>query len=321
MAGTALPSEFDWCSHSFRNPKLILDGEGRIVAVLLGRPEGDNWDDVIERIRRVMDRVRKHGVRLGVFRAKNKLHRRGNFHVVQAGYTKGPGQKKPGNLAHVKDYRWLVDLILTDRATRRIGGFQSSGLARYAPKLYQYQRATMCGILENHLDIRPPLSNSVYPTITCNLGPDVVTPEHLNTLNNPFGLCAITAAGNFDHTRGGHIFMKQLRLACEFPSGSTILLLSGTCEHGNTPIQTGETRYSITQYAAGALFRWAANGYKSTKALLAQPGGAALKSSINGEPGTRAAWGFRLLSHADELEADRAAVFGPKGSAVAPYLV
>ncbi|KAF8130506.1 hypothetical protein K438DRAFT_1643685, partial [Mycena galopus ATCC 62051] len=288
----------------------ILDSEGRIVAVLLGRPEDDDWDDVIERIQRLMDGVQRRGLRRGVFLAKNKRHRRGNFHTVQAGYTKGPGQKKPGNLAHVKEYCRLVDLILIDRATRRIGGFQSSGLARYAPKLYRYQRATMRGILENHPDIRPPLSNSVFPTITCNLGPDVVTPEHLDSLNNPYGFCAVTAAGSFDHTKGGHIFMKQLQLACEFPSGLTILLLSGTCEHGNTPIQKGETRYSITQYAAGALFRWAAYGYKSTKTLLAQPGGAALQASIDGEPGARAALGFGLLSHADELEADRAAVFG-----------
>ncbi|KAJ6626308.1 hypothetical protein B0H10DRAFT_2303954 [Mycena sp. CBHHK59/15] len=33
---------------------------------------------------------------------------------------------------------------------------------------------------------------------------------------------------------------------------------SGCVDHGNTPLQPGETRTSMTQYAAGGLFRWVA---------------------------------------------------------------
>ncbi|KAJ7027145.1 hypothetical protein C8F04DRAFT_882825, partial [Mycena alexandri] len=125
------------------------------------------------------------------------------------------------------------------------------------------------------------------------------------SLNNPHGMCGVTSGGKYDHKRGGHIFFKQLKLVCEFPSGFTVLLLSGACEHGNTAIQKGETRYSMTQYAAGALFRWQAYGCQSAKLLLAKPGGAALKAKFDGEPGARAAWALGLLSEADELEADR----------------
>jgi hypothetical protein len=184
------------------------------------------------------------------------------------------------------------------------------GLARYVPKLYQYQATTMKGFGHRQPELERPFANSVYPTATLNLGPNVVTPEHVDMLNNPFGMCAITSNGNFDHEKGGHIYMELLKIVCEFPSGSTILLLSGTCGHGNTPIRSGESRYSMTQYGAGALYRWAAYGYQSTESLLSQPDGARQKQEIDGAPGARAAWAMGLLSKADELEQDREDVFG-----------
>ncbi|KAF7364444.1 hypothetical protein MSAN_01105500 [Mycena sanguinolenta] len=295
-----------------RRTKLILDSLGRIVAVLLGRPEGEDWDDVMAELVRVFEGVRRRGLKRGVFKALNRRHRRGDFYVLQDGFTKGPGQKKPGNLAHSKAYRDLLETVFRSTAAGRIAGFQSSGLASFLPKLYQHQRATLRAIQDAQSELTRPFANSVFPTATFNLGPNVVMSEHLDFLNNPFGMCAVTSAGNFDHQNGGHIYMKQLKVACEFPSGSTILLLSGTCDHGNTPIQQGETRYSMTQYATGALFRWAAYGHQSADSLLSQPGGAARKAAIDGDPGARAAWAVGLLSKAAELDADRQAVFGER---------
>jgi hypothetical protein len=76
-----------------RDPKLILDADGRIVTVLLGRPEGDDWDGVIAEMARVMDGVRARGVKRGVFKHQERRHRRGDFYVLKGGLTKGPGQK------------------------------------------------------------------------------------------------------------------------------------------------------------------------------------------------------------------------------------
>jgi hypothetical protein len=73
-------------------------------------------------------------------------------------------------------------------------------------------------------------------------------------LNYAYGMCAVTSAGKLNHKLGGHIYIEHLKVVCEFLSGASVLLLSGACHHGNTPITQRETRYSMTQYAAGTLF-------------------------------------------------------------------
>ena len=90
---------------------------------------------------------------------------------------------------------------------------------------------------------------------------------HTDTGNKANGLCAITALGQFDPKRGGHLVLGQLGLVIEFPPGSTILIPSATVLHGNTPIAENETRMSVTQYAAGGLFRWVRYGFQSERNL------------------------------------------------------
>lgn len=77
----------------YSHPKLILDAEGRIVAVLLGRPEGDDWDAVVSEMGSLFEGLRARGLERGVFKSKNRRHRRGNFYTLVHAMTKGPGQK------------------------------------------------------------------------------------------------------------------------------------------------------------------------------------------------------------------------------------
>lgn len=58
----------------------------------------------------------------------------------------------------------------------------------------------------------------------------------------------------------------DLKLVIEFPPGSTILIPSATLRHSNIGIREGERRYSVTQYAAGGLFRWVDQGFQPSKA-------------------------------------------------------
>ncbi|KAJ7841228.1 hypothetical protein B0H13DRAFT_1649273, partial [Mycena leptocephala] len=150
-------------------------------------------------------------------------------------------------------------------------------------------------------------SNSIFPATTWNLGPDVVTEEHNDLLN--FGVCGIASGGSYNHKRGGHLYMKQLKLVIEFPSGSSVLIPSAAITHGNTPIAKGETRYSMTQYAAGALFDgqvWVQE--REGPSGAGRWGGE--EETVDGDPEARAAWALGLFSKIDELEEDRRAIFG-----------
>ena len=89
--------------------------------------------------------------------------------------------------------------------------------------------------------------------------------KHTDYGNLAFGWCCITALGDYDYTRGGHLILWDLKLVIEFPPGATILIPSSTIHHSNARIQAGEHRYSITQYSAGGLFRWVDNNFQAIK--------------------------------------------------------
>jgi hypothetical protein len=75
------------------SPKLILDVHGRIIAILLGRPEDPAWDDVIRDAVEAMRRARRAGRASGAFRPKDEVHRRGHFLALSCGVSFGGGQK------------------------------------------------------------------------------------------------------------------------------------------------------------------------------------------------------------------------------------
>ncbi|KAJ6631937.1 hypothetical protein B0H10DRAFT_1975532 [Mycena sp. CBHHK59/15] len=230
-----------------RDPKLILDARGRIVAILIGRPEDPDWDEVVDEAVREMHRARRKGMRHRVFKSARPLHRRGRFSVLAAGVSFGGGQKRPGNLVNNRFARRLIQRLLKNQSIRRFAGFQSSALATYAPKLYRY-----------------------YFTF-----------DHRDGLNLSHGLCAITCGGNFDHTLGGHIYLKQLKLVIEYPS---------VCR--------------------GGLFRWVTYGFQSAKSLLSKKGGKEIRDQHDGAPGSRWEEALDMFSKYDDLVADQIAVFG-----------
>lgn len=94
-----------------------------------------------------------------------------------------------------------------------------------------------------------------------------MTLPHRDSQNYAGGWCAITALGNFDYTKGGHLILWTLGIALEFPAGSTIMIPSALIMHSNVPIGVHETRYSFTNYFAGQLLHWVDNGHASTKSV------------------------------------------------------
>ncbi|KAJ7075023.1 hypothetical protein B0H15DRAFT_792336 [Mycena belliarum] len=294
---------------SSRNPLLIVDREHRIICAFLGTPEDPDWPSVVARAGEALKQAREDGLSVGAFAAADKCHRRGKFFSLAGGLSHGGGQKKPGMIVLSRHQRRLFQNLLKNKDIRRICGFQSSGFRTFGPKMFKQYVLALKPLFEHLPELEHIFTNSVYPAITFNLGPDSVTFEHLDFNNNPFGWCGITSAGDFDAKRGAHIHLKQLKLVVEFPSGASTLIPSAVVDHGNTPLGSGETRYSITQYAAGGLFRFVQYGMKTAKELMAQEGGASMKSMVDGAPGERAQWGVDLFSKEDELAADHAAMF------------
>ncbi|KAJ8497198.1 hypothetical protein ONZ45_g12162 [Pleurotus djamor] len=174
---------------------------------------------------------------------------------------------------------------------RRIAGFQSQLLNSFVPDLGRHYAEVLDGILLRQNELKRNFANSSFATITVNFGPHTVSTPHVDVADLAYGLCAITALGNFDPDLGGHLVLWDLKVVIRFPPGSTLLVPSGVVRHSNLPIQPHETRYSITQYSAGSLFRWVNNGYRSDKDLLAH----LARTGSSSEDFQRSQWSTGLL--------------------------
>lgn len=139
----------------------------------------------------------------------------------------------------------------------------------YAPRLHKYYRSTLA--LLHDWDKSLPRNfdalASVFAAATVNFGPSTITLPHLDFANLAWGWCAVTALGNFDPNRGGHLILWDLRLVIRFPPGSTIFIPSAILRHSNVSIQHGEKRFSFTQYTAAGIFRFVYNGFRTEKAV------------------------------------------------------
>ncbi|RDX39928.1 hypothetical protein OH76DRAFT_1366997, partial [Lentinus brumalis] len=196
-------------------------------------------------------------------------HRRGGYWSVNSGFSIGGGQTRVENLAHTPREQRILDVLLNDPDICRIANFASGSLLTHAPDVHKYYEETMDALLAADSSLRRNFVNNVFAAATFNLGPRAVTHVHLDHLNLAFGLCAVTALGNYDYKKGGHIVLWDAKMVIEFPPGSTILLPSAIIRHSNVAIQSGETRHSLTQYSAGGLFRWTRCGFRSQKDYLA----------------------------------------------------
>ncbi|KAJ7828190.1 hypothetical protein B0H13DRAFT_1656422 [Mycena leptocephala] len=292
----------------YRRPLLILDRDGRIIVVFVGAPEDPEWPSVVAKACEAMRKAREEGLFTKAFAAGEDLHRRGRYFTVGGGVSFGGGQKRPGNIVNSPLKRRLFMGLVKNKYIRRVCGFQSSAFRTFGPKLFADYVTDLQALFDHHPGLQHNFTNSIFPAITFNLGPQSVTFEHADDLNRPLGWCAVTNDGDYDHKKSAHLYMKQLKLVVEFPRAATSLLPSTVIDHGNTPLSPNETRYSITQYAAGGLFRWVKYGFRTAKQVLSQ-GGQALKDKLDGAPGQRHNEGVDLFSKVDELATDHAACF------------
>lgn len=183
-------------------------------------------------------------------------------------------------------------------------------LAMYCPKLFAHMQKTMNDLFVHYQDAFSRVLPAVYPAATINLGPQVITTEHYDSANLAVGWIAITSLGDFDYKKGGHLILRNLGVVVEFPPGCTVLFPSAVVQHGNVPIQEGETRMSITQYASGSLFRWVDYGFCDEETFFRREPERAAEMWANRKQAWRES--LSLYSKVDELYDDLISTFYPK---------
>ena len=147
---------------------------------------------------------------------------------------------------------------------------------------------------------------SVFACMTANLGPQTVTIPHRDFGNLCFGFCSITALGSFNPDLGGQLVIEPLKVVIRFPPGSSILIPSAMLTHYNLPISPSESRYTITQYTAGAIFRFVEHGCQSNDQYYSTLTVDQYRAAIAADK-TRAQEGRARLSTLPELRARAAA--------------
>ncbi|KAL1740607.1 hypothetical protein HDZ31DRAFT_47158 [Schizophyllum fasciatum] len=241
-----------------RISKGITAPDGRVFAVLAGHPDDPSWPSVhtslAEEIRACGEHVR--------FPVAASDHRRGRFGAQAYGVSHGGGQTAPANLKHTRTMEKALLHLLSLTSMVRIASFASSVFSTWAPLLFAYYAEHMGALFQNNPSLVRNFARSIWACVTINFGPRTVTFKHRDFGNLPFGWCAITALGQYNPDLGGHLVLWECRLVIRFPPGSTVLIPSAIIHHSNTRIARNERRYSVTQYTAGALFRWVDHGCK-----------------------------------------------------------
>ncbi|TDL17616.1 hypothetical protein BD410DRAFT_700412, partial [Rickenella mellea] len=171
--------------------------------------------------------------------------------------------QQPGNLVHsVWNAKVLTDLV-KHPSMKSVAKFQSGAFEAWMPKLH----AAYSTLKQKLFDWCPALQ-SLFPGVFCaatfNIGPRTVCHTHVDHLNLWNGACAITAFGNYNYQRGGHIVLHgNAKLIIEFPPARSVIIPSATIPHSNTDVAPHEARMSMTQYTAGGLFRFVAYGFRN----------------------------------------------------------
>ncbi|KAJ7865250.1 hypothetical protein B0H13DRAFT_1898644 [Mycena leptocephala] len=198
----------------------------------------------------------------------------GTFHSLSAGV------RYDGKCAlnlNTKDFRdaLTLDYLLHHVAIARLAAFangiffsllylnsdpyRSAELfAAFAPACFRLAGSLVDSLFADDPTLKRPFPGA-WTNVTFALGPQSVT--HALWISSSIRWCwiSITALGSFDPQRGGHLILWDLGRLLEFPPGTTILIPS-LLRFSIARIQPGETRYSITQYAAApdSWSRWPA---------------------------------------------------------------
>ena len=133
----------------------------------------------------------------------------------------------------------------------------------YAPELYKDYDDVLKELSGWSPNVRCNYTGNAFACAALNLGLRTVSFPHHDFANLSWGLCSITALGDYNPDTGGELVLRKAKLVIRFPPGSTFLVSSAMVEHSNTPIGPNERQYSLAQFTAGGLFWFVDNGFQT----------------------------------------------------------
>lgn len=115
-------------NYACRTPTPILSTDRRLVALLAGHPESNDWSSVEEKAANALEQARRQCT----VPLKKRRHRRGQFFALRCGVSHGGGQKAPGNLRNTVRNTKIVKKLNAMDCFQRFAGF-STGKLRIFP--------------------------------------------------------------------------------------------------------------------------------------------------------------------------------------------
>ncbi|KAJ7066859.1 hypothetical protein B0H15DRAFT_958294 [Mycena belliarum] len=266
-----------------RDSRPIIDAQGRIIAVLAGRPDDPTYLAAADAVYSAMK------MEASALHLPRTLFskRRGAFPALNVGTYYGKGTRSATQLDNGV-YDPLLARLLANPHLNRMAVYAScecaslthasrllthlpyaAVFALWAPRVYNHYHERDTELRGRFPHLPRIFPKSVFACAALNFGPDVCTYRHRDSQNAPFGWCSVAALGKFDPTQGGHLVLWDLNLVVEFPPGATILIPSATIAHSNVPVNTnaGEERASFTQYTPGGLLRFVDNNFRTEAAF------------------------------------------------------
>ncbi|KAJ7862735.1 hypothetical protein B0H14DRAFT_3444452 [Mycena olivaceomarginata] len=108
-----------------------------------------DWSNVIKESVKAFVRARRSAKCQGLW-SPGASHRRGGYFTLTTGVSFGGGQRRPGNLRNSRALHLLIRRLLRNPAIQRLAGFQSSGFAICAQKLFKYYCHVLKSLFQRH---------------------------------------------------------------------------------------------------------------------------------------------------------------------------
>lgn len=128
----------------------------------------------------------------------------------------------------------VVERLLQGKNFQHICTFQSAAFQTQFPDLFLHYKTTMDVIKAKLPHLCFPVAKSVFPGISVNFGGKVGEP----------------------------------RLILEVPVAATAFIMPAPCTHSDLPLAEGDSRVSLTQYAAGPIFRYVCMAEEELKRVI-----------------------------------------------------